>query len=225
MASKRGILGGSFDPVHVGHLRIAEEARLALGLDGVTFVPAGLQWMKKGTEAAPATDRLEMVRLATEGNDGFDVSDVEIRRPGPSYSVDTLREFRQTLGSEADLYFILGQDAFADLHLWSRPAELTALCRFAVMPRVDGPAVDLRRMDEHVPGVSGRAVLLDDAPRIEVSSSELRARLGRGESIRYLVPDAVADYIARRGLYAAGAVTGPPATSQTAGRGASRAAP
>ena len=212
MAARRGILGGSFDPVHVGHLRIAEEARLALGLDGVTFVPAGLQWMKEGAAAAPAADRLEMVRLATEGNEGFDVSNLEIQRPGPTYTVDTMTAFREKLGGEAELYFILGQDAFAELHLWGRPAELIKLCRFAVMPRVDGPEIDLREMDERTPGVADRAVLVNDAPRIEVSSSELRARLGRGESVRYLTPDAVADYIARRGLYGSGSVTGPPRT-------------
>ncbi len=196
----------------MGHLRIAEEARLALGLDGVTFVPAGIQWMKAGAEVASASDRLEMVRLAIEGNESFDVSDVEVQRPGPSYTVDTLKAFRATLGGDTELYFILGQDAFAELHLWSRPSELIELCRLAVMPRVDGLAIDLGGMDARVAGVSDRTVVLSDAPRIEVSSSELRSRLERGESVRYLVPDAVADYIAARGLYGTGGATGPRAT-------------
>ena len=210
-ASRTGILGGSFDPIHVGHLRIAEEARLALNLERVTFVPAGLQWMKKGDDVAPAADRLEMVRLATEGNDQFDVSDLEIRRPGPSYTVDTLLSIREQLGANAEVHFILGQDAFAEVHLWSRPSELIELCRFAVMPRVDGPPIDLADMDSRVPGVSLRTDVLHEAPRIDVSSSGLRGRLERGEDVGGLVPDVVVGYIARRGLYRA-TVTGPRAT-------------
>lgn len=202
-ASRTGILGGSFDPIHVGHLRIAEEALLALNLERVTFVPAGLQWMKEGDDVAPAADRLEMARLATEGNDRFDASDVETRRPGPSYTVDTLLSVREELGANAEVYFILGQDAFAELHLWSRPTQLIELCRLAVMPRVDGPPVDLADMDRRVQGVSSRTDVLNDAPRIDVSSSELRGRLERGEDVGDLVPDVVADYIARRGLYRA----------------------
>jgi nicotinate-nucleotide adenylyltransferase len=206
-----GILGGSFDPIHVGHLRIAEEARLTLGLDRVTFVPAGFQWMKEGTDVAPAADRLEMVKLATAENDKFDVSDIEIRRHGPSYTVDTLRAVNEEFGSDTDVYFILGQDAFVGLNLWNRPRELIELCRLAVMPRVDGADVDLADLETKVPGVSERTTVLKDAPRIEVSSSELRARLERGESVRYLVPEAVAAYITRRGLYRS-TVTGSRAT-------------
>ena len=212
MASRIGILGGSFDPVHVGHLRIAEEARVALELERVTFVPTGFQWMKEGAEVAPAADRLEMVRLATKGNERFDVSDAEILRPGPSYTVDTVQAARDEVGPGTEIYFILGQDAFAELPQWSRPAELIGLCRLAVMPRVDGPDVDLEDLETRVRGVSERTTMLRDAPRIDVSSSELRGRLERGESVRDLLPEAVEAYIARRGLYRGAEVTGPRAT-------------
>ena len=196
-----GVLGGSFDPPHVGHLAIAEEARLRLSLDRIVFVPAGLQWMKVGRDVASGEDRIQMVRLATASNAAFQVSDLEVTRPGPSYTVDTLTRLRQQEGADTDFTFILGQDAMADLLEWSRPEELIALCTLAVMPRVDAAPLDLEGMERHLPGLRDRVVMLDEAPRLEISSSTLRARLGRGESVRYLVPDAVADYIEERGLY------------------------
>jgi nicotinate-nucleotide adenylyltransferase len=203
-----GVLGGSFDPIHIGHLVIAEEARLRLSLDTVLFVPTGFQWMKEGRQTAPGAERIEMVRLATASNAAFEVSDVEVSRPGPSYTVDTLSILRRQRGPEAELFFILGQDALADLPRWSRPEQLLQLCTLVAMPRVDSPPVDLAGLERQLPGLRDRLVLLEDAPRLEVSSSALRARIARNESVRYLVPDAVAEYIARRGLYGATAPRG-----------------
>ena len=201
MTQRIGVLGGSFDPIHLGHLLIAEEARRALRLDSVVFVPAGVQWMKEGSDVAPATARLDMTRLAVQGNDGFQVSDVEVTRPGPSYTVETIEVLRAGAWREAEVFFILGQDALAGVGDWKRPEDLIRLCRLAVMPRVDAPPIDLKNLGELAPGLADRVTVLADAPRLEISSSELRRRLGRRESVRYLVPDVVVDYILRTGLY------------------------
>lgn len=198
-----GVLGGSFDPIHAGHLAIAEEARRRLSLDRVVFVPAGFQWMKEGGAFASGEERLAMVRLATAANPAFQVSDAEVTRPGPSYSADTLKLLHEQEAEAAEFTFILGEDAMAGLLDWSRPEELVRLCTFVVMPRVDAPTLDLEEMEASLPELEGRVVFMDDAPRLEISSSNLRARIARGESIRYLVPDAVVDYITEKGLYGA----------------------
>ena len=201
MTQRIGVLGGSFDPIHLGHLLIAEEARRALQLDTVVFVPAGVQWMKEGIDVAPAAARLDMTRLAIEGNDGFQVSDVEVIRPGPSYTVETIEVLRAGAWREAEVFFILGQDALAGVGDWKRPEDLIRLCQLAVMPRVDAPPIDLAKLGGVVQGMADRVTVLGEAPRLEISSSALRRRLGRRESVRYLVPDAVVDYIVRTGLY------------------------
>lgn len=201
-----GVLGGSFDPVHVGHLMIAEEARGRLSLDKVLFVPAGLQWMKEGRQAASAADRLEMVRRALAGNPAFEASDIEVTRPGPSYTVDTLEVLRRQWGPDTEIFFILGWDALAEVHRWHRPQDLLRLCHLVGMPRIDGP-LDLEALEAELPGLRGRLILLDTAPRFEISSTDLRGRLARGEGARYLVPEAALEYIRARGLYRA---TAPP---------------
>ncbi len=197
-----GVLGGTFDPIHIGHLVLAEQAREQLALDEVLFVPAGDPWRKAGKRITPALDRRAMVELAIAGNPAFRCSSIEIDRPGPSYTVDTLA----TLWAErpeAVLYFIVGEDALFDLPNWKDPARIVSLAFVAVAAR--GPASRLDGLtaedaDRLLPGLSGRLVRVE-MPVIGVSATDLRARLRRGASVRYLVREAVERYIAERGLY------------------------
>ena len=200
-----GVLGGSFDPIHIGHLIIAEEARTRLSLERVIFVPAALQWLKKVPHAASPEGRLEMVRLAVASHPAFEVSDVEVRRPGPSYTVDTLALLQDRLGPAAELFFILGLDSLAELPQWHEPQRLLQLCRLVAVPRPGEASPDMGALEGQLPGLRARLVTLEGAPGIAVSSSVLRARLARGESVRYLVPEAVEEYIRREGLYRPGA--------------------
>ena len=136
--SRVGVLGGSFDPPHAGHLMIAQEAGERVGLDRVLFVPAGEQWLKEGQDVAPAAHRLAMTHLLVGAEATFAVSDVEVTRPGPSYTVDTLRILREESPPDTEFFFILGEDAVADLPRWYRPQELVSLCEFIAMPRMSG---------------------------------------------------------------------------------------
>jgi nicotinate-nucleotide adenylyltransferase len=194
-----GIYGGSFDPIHIGHLAIAEEAGHALHLREVLFVPASRQPLKGGAQGASAPQRLEMARLACAGNPRFRVSDIELRRPPPSYTVDTLAALRAEAGPGAELIFILGADAARDLPRWHRAAEILGLARLAIVGR---PGVELRveRLEADLPGIAERCDLID-GPRLEVSSSDLRARLASGRPARYQIPDPVLAYIDAHRLY------------------------
>lgn len=197
---KRGVMGGTFDPIHIGHLVIAEEARLRLGLDRVTFVPAGRPWRKDGREIAPGADRLAMVRLAIEANPGFDLSTIELDREGPSYSVETLEALAE---SGEELFFIVGADALIDLPNWWQADRIPRLATVVIAGR---PGLDegmIMSAAAKVPGLAPRLVWLD-APLIDVSSTDLRSRSRSGEELRYLTPAAVAEYIRERRLYAPG---------------------
>jgi nicotinate-nucleotide adenylyltransferase len=194
-----GILGGTFDPPHLAHLAIAEEARDVLGLARVLFVPAGLPWQKADRAVTPGRLRLELVARAVAGNPAFVVDGREVDRPGPSYTVDTLRE----LAAEGlrDPWLILSSDALAGLPTWREPEAVLTLARLCVAPRGDaaGAAVAAFRAGFAVP--SSRLVVLD-GPRLALSSTEIRARVRAGRSIRYLVPDGVRELIAEYALYA-----------------------
>lgn len=187
-----GVFGGSFDPVHMGHLIAAQEAATRLGLDQVRLVPAGRQPFKRDAHAAPAADRLAMLRLAVEGDARLAVDDREIRRPGPSYTVDTLRELRAA-HPDAELCLLVGADAAEDLPTWHDAATIPSLARVVVLtrPGARAPTHPLIAQTLEVPG-------------IDIAATDVRARCRRGESVRYLVPDAVARYIAERRLYAEG---------------------
>lgn len=209
-----GILGGTFNPVHLAHLRVAEEVREGLGLERVLFVAAADPPHKR-RDIAPFEHRLEMLGLATAANPAFEICDLEGRREGASYTLDTLRE----LGARHPhrrLWFILGSDAFELLDTWHRPAELFALASFAVVAR---PAHDGRPLGELLPAKlgnhfrptrlglehsSGQEIRLVPTTPLAISASDLRARVARGASLRYLVPDGVADYIQKHGLYREG---------------------
>ena len=197
-----GILGGTFDPPHLGHLLIAETARVALGLESVLFVPAGEPWLKSGQQITPASHRLRMVQLAIADNPAFCVSDCEIQRAGASYTVDTLRELRSAYPQSADFYFIVGSDVLDQFHRWKEPDCILELCRLAVIERPGGPADGVDVLLQRFPdAVASGAVVSVDGPRVDFSASELRRILSAGQSARYQIPDAVAEYIKQRQLY------------------------
>lgn len=194
-----GIYGGSFDPIHVGHLAIAEEARWALGLTRVYVVPATRQPLKTLPQAASPEQRLAMVHLACADNPALVPSTIELQRPPPSYTVDTLAAFRAELGPAAELYFILGADAAADLPRWRSAAEILRLARLAIVGR-PGYSVDIEALDAALPGLAAACTLIE-GPRLEISSSDLRARLAAGRPVRYQIPEAVRAYIVENRLY------------------------
>lgn len=200
--SRVGILGGSFDPPHAGHVMIAREAKERVGLDTVLFIPAGEQWLKDGQNVAAAVDRLAMTHLLVDSTAEFLVSDMEVTRPGPTYTVDTLRELREAAPPDTEYYFILGEDSAADLPRWHNPQELVTLCRFIAMPRVDGAArPDLTAAYDAIPGLREKVTVLEDAPRMDVSSSSVRDTLEAGADLLGVVPNAVVKYIAAHRLY------------------------
>ncbi|MFI5226957.1 MAG: nicotinate-nucleotide adenylyltransferase [Candidatus Limnocylindrales bacterium] len=198
-----GILGGTFDPIHIGHLALAEAAREALGLERVLFVPASLPPHRSVAPAASATDRAAMVERAIAGNPAFELSLVELERGGSSYTAETVEQLAADVrrdGHEPDLHFILSAEAFAGFSTWNEPARVLAACRLVVLPREGHPPPDLAAFEAALPGRLSRVTVLD-GPGIRLSASEIRARAGRGLSVRYLVPEAVRAYIAERRLY------------------------
>lgn len=198
-----GILGGTFDPVHLGHLIIAEEARERLELDRVIFVPAGQPWLKAEQPVAPVWHRIRMAELAVASNPRFQVASNEVERAGPSYTVDTLEELRQKLGAETTLHFIMGMDALEQFHRWKEPERLLELCHLVVVNRPGHQAVDVGNVMPRYPQASGKVTLLS-APRIEISSTDIRRRAAQGISFRYQTPEAVEQYILEHGLYQTG---------------------
>jgi nicotinate-nucleotide adenylyltransferase len=191
-------MGGTFDPIHFGHLVAAEEARVRFSLDRVVFVPNGHPPHKKPYVVTPAERRYEMVVLATASNPSFETSRIEIDRPGPSYSVDTVRAFRGQFGAGAKLYFVTGVDALIEIGTWHEPAKLLELCELIAVTRPGYMAERLRAA--LAPEVLARTHLLD-IPRVDVSSTELRERSAAGQPLRYLTPEPVVRYIEARGLY------------------------
>ncbi|MCL2150360.1 MAG: nicotinate-nucleotide adenylyltransferase [Dehalococcoidia bacterium] len=197
------VLGGTFDPIHRGHLVVAEVVRSRLSPAEVTLVPAGCPWLKSEHDIASTADRLAMVRLATVEM-GLRVSTIEIERPGPSYTVDTLRALKNSLPSGDELYFILGWDNLLDLEHWRTPEEIINLARLVAVPRVGSRVPDLDMLDKCLPGLSRRVVLLDK-PEIDISATVIRERVGLKLPIDHLVPEAVARYIHEHNLYQKGA--------------------
>lgn len=189
MRTRIGVMGGTFDPIHTGHLRAAENARSSLDLDHVLFVPAGRSPLKGGP-AASAFDRHAMVALAVADHPAFRICDLELRREGPSYTVDTLEELRRQ-HPDADLLLIVGSDAFSEMGRWKDVARLRTLARVAVVRRPGHAG------DEQLPEAAARVA----GTGLPVAAREVRALLAAGQSVRYLVPPAVADYITKQGLY------------------------
>jgi nicotinate-nucleotide adenylyltransferase len=200
---REGILGGSFDPIHNAHLHVASEAARRLALDRVVFIPARVPPHKQGRALSDAARRLEMVRLAIAGNRAFDVSDVELRRTGPSYSVDTVTTELARLGEGTEIFFLVGADQALELHTWHKVRTLAKLCTIVAVTR---PGFRLDALDE----LRGRLPdgMVDklksaalDIPPADVSSTDIRRRVREGKSISGLVPPAVEQYIRRHGLY------------------------
>ncbi len=197
-----GILGGTFDPPHLGHLLIAETARDVLDLESILFLPAGEPWLKSGQRITPAAHRLRMVQLAVADNPDFRVSDCEVRRSGATYTVDTLRELRSAYPVDTEFFFIVGSDVLDQFHRWKEPECILELCRLAVIERPGGPAGGVEVMAERFPDAAASGAVLSVAgPRVDFSASELRRILGAGQSVRYQVPDVVAEYIKQHELY------------------------
>lgn len=194
-------MGGSFDPIHVAHLIVAEAVREALSLDLVLFVPAGKQPLKRERAVSAAADRVAMVRLAIQDNPQFAISTVDVDRPGPSYTADTLEQLRAEWGTpeRIAMWFIAGIDSLATFHQWHDPARILAQARLAVVNR-PGATLNLSQLEAALPGLAS-SIDLVDAPLMAISSTDLRRRVAEGRSIRYRVPEAVRAYIEARGLY------------------------
>ncbi len=195
-----GILGGTFDPIHKGHLIVAEEVRTRLELDEILFVPAGQPWLKEDRSISPAVHRVEMIRLAISPNPRFKLSTLEVDRPGPSYSVDTIDALRNQLGAEARLFFLLGSDALSELPQWKESSRLIQMCHLVAFSRPGYTSPPLRSLELTIPGISGRVTLIE-VPQIDISSTQIRSRVAQGLSIGDLVPEAVERYIQEHGLY------------------------
>src|SRR4051794_27368771 len=186
-------MGGTFDPVHHGHLVAASEVASRFDLDEVVFVPTGDPWQKSDTVVSPAEDRYLMTVIATASNPRFTVSRVDIDRDGPTYTIDTLHDLRSHYGDTAELFFITGADALAAILDWHRSDELFELAHFVGVTR---PGHDLAD-----PGFPTGRVSLIEVPAMTISSTDCRTRVAKGEPVWYLVPDGVVQYIAKRGLY------------------------
>ncbi|HEY6597525.1 MAG TPA: nicotinate-nucleotide adenylyltransferase [Asanoa sp.] len=192
-ARRIGIMGGTFDPIHHGHLVAASEVADRFGLDEVVFVPTGQPWQKGTKEVSPAEDRYLMTVIATASNPRFQVSRVDVDRGGPTYTVDTLRDMRAAYGPKAELFFITGADALEKILSWKDTDTMFELAHFVGVTRPGFPLTD-----QHLPADT---VSLVQVPAMAISSTDCRARVAAGKPVWYLVPDGVVQYIAKRRLY------------------------
>lgn len=197
---KLGIFGGTFDPIHNGHLVIAEHVRVTMGLERVLFIPAGHPWFKANRPVTEARHRLEMVKLAVAPNPKFEVSDIEVRREGPTYTIDTLTELRETMGEAVEFFVILGTDALNELHRWRAPGEVLDMATIIGVARPEADAVDREALESIRSGASEEIVLVD-GPRVDISAVSVRQRMVDGLQVDGLIPQVVHSYIERHGLY------------------------
>lgn len=202
-AEQVGLFGGTFDPIHVGHLAIAEDAREQLGLSRVVFIPAASPALRSGPPSASAEDRARMVELAIAGNPRFAIDRLELEREGPSYTVDTvaaLADRERAAGRATEFTFLLSAEQLRRLPQWRSPARLLELCRIAVVPRSGATMPERAWLEAQFPGRADRIVELD-GPLLPISGTAIRERLAAGRSVRYLVPGPVLDYIRDHHLY------------------------
>lgn len=197
MGRRLGVMGGTFDPIHYGHLVTAEEALNQFALDEVIFVPTGQPWMKEHDVVSPAEDRYLMTVIATASNPLFRVSRMEVDRRGPTYTVDTLRGLKSQLGAEADLFFVTGADAVLEIVRWKEPGELFELAHFIAATR---PGYDIAAFEAHAPQHNPDVTVMR-IPALAISSTDIRRRVEASRPIRYLVPEGVKSYIEKAGLY------------------------
>ncbi|MCD6361852.1 MAG: nicotinate-nucleotide adenylyltransferase [Armatimonadetes bacterium] len=193
-----GVMGGTFDPIHYAHLLIAEEVRRHLNLAHIVFMPSGSPPHKSDDELSPAEDRYLMTVLATADNPYFSVSRLEIDRPGPSYTIDTVRTLNEELGAGGRLFLIMGADMALELGSWREPDAVLAEAQVVAAPR---PRVDIERMHETLGEERAARIMVVHTPLLDISSTQIRERLTSGRSARYLCPRVVLDYIHKRGLY------------------------
>jgi nicotinate-nucleotide adenylyltransferase len=192
-----GVLGGTFDPIHYAHLLVAEDARVRLALDRVLFIPNGAPPHRSLQTAASGLDRLRMAELATASNPAFEVSPIEVNRDGPSYAVETLEHLKQNQPA-AELFFIAGIDAIAEIGTWYRSADVVRQCRFVAAAR---PGYDFAQLERTLPTDTLARITPLPSPHLAISATQIRERLREGLPIRYLTPDPVVAYIAERRLY------------------------
>ncbi len=197
---KVGVLGGSFDPIHFGHLVAAEEARVMLKLARIIFVPAGQPPHKLHRTLSPSEGRLEMVNIAIATNPHFESSRVDFDRSGPHFSVDTVRILRDQLGQRTEIFFIVGLDSLLEIGTWREPEQLLKLCHLVGVSRPGYPAVDFSKLDPRIQRSADRIVVLP-IPELNISSSSLRRRVSDGLPIKYQLPEGVEEYIYAKGLY------------------------
>lgn len=197
---KIGIMGGTFDPIHLGHLVTAEAVRNEYGLDQVLFIPAANPPHKQSQTVTPAMHRYIMTAMATYSNPYFHVSSIELDRPGPSYTIDTIRTLLNKFGKNTDLYFITGADAIQEIQYWDRIEELLGMCQFIAATRQGClPTVD--NIKDHFGELGQERIHRLNTPELEISSTDIRERLRKGYSIKYIVPESVENYILKEGLY------------------------
>ena len=196
---RAGVLGGTFDPIHLGHLILAVEARAQLDLSLVYFVPAGDPPHKRERRLAPVSHRLRMIELAIAGNNHFRASRVDSDRPGPHYTLDMVNILQRQLGDHTELFFLMGYDSLAEFPSWHRAAELLATCHLVALTRYNVP-LDWPCLEARLPGIRERVTLLE-MPELEISSREIQERIHAERTTRYLVPDDVRLYIEDQRLY------------------------
>jgi nicotinate-nucleotide adenylyltransferase len=197
MGRRVGIMGGTFDPIHYGHLVTAEEALQQFGLAEVLFVPTGSPWMKEHEVVSPPEDRYLMTVIATASNPRFRVSRMEVDRDGPTYTVDTLRGLHEELGDGVDVFFITGADAVLEIFQWKDQEELFRLAHFIAATR---PGYDIAAFEATAPTSHPRISVMT-IPALAISSTDIRTRIAWGRPIRYLVPEGVNSYVQKAGLY------------------------
>ena len=195
-----GVFGGTFDPIHNGHLAVAEEVRQQLSMDQILFMTAGQPYLKKGSTISLAEHRVKMVRLAITDRPYYKVSTLEIERNGATYTLDTMAELRSRIGAGDELFFILSWSSLNELPRWSEPSRIIKLCRLVAVPRPGYPRPDLGSLEKSIPGLEQRVVIMEK-PWVDISASDIRERVAKGLSISGLVPEAVEEYIRGEGLY------------------------
>ncbi len=195
-----GVLGGTFDPVHNGHLILADVAEEQLNLSAMLFVPVGQPWLKTERTITPAQHRLQMLRLALDDRPQFRISEMEIERPGPTYTIDTIKELKDGLNADDELFFILGQDSLMQVPQWHEAQDLVQLCYLAAAPRPGVKKPDLKALEVEIPGIKQRVMLMKE-PKVDITATDIRERVARGLSVRHLVPEPVNRYIKEQKLY------------------------
>ncbi len=198
LSRRLAVMGGTFDPIHYAHLLIADDVRRRFKLPQILFMPSGSPPHKKDYEVTSAEDRYIMAVLATSGNPDFAVSRLELDRSGPSYTIDTIRQLKAKIGPQAQVSWVTGADAVLEMLTWHRPDAILDEAEILAVPR---PGFDLDRLDETLGAERASKITVIDAPLAEISSTMIRERVRAGESIRYLTPRHVIDYIEKRGLY------------------------